>query len=404
MLLAALPPLAACRGKAKRAAQLEETSRAEGGEPGEPREHGERDERGAPAAPSPAGAEDTLAGAFLDDLAWHHPDSELFFAAELPSLRATPLWRDGVEAWLGSRAPATWAALRACPGDPLAALTRASLTLRTPGPDIFCTLVVRGARASELLACLRAAAPQLAADGLVSDDLQAPTLALRAATSDSSDVLALRAAGERIVVASFGTVPAEPDLANAKALRDTPDFVALVRAAPPRTALWLAMVGGSSALVTLQQRGISFAYLSASLALASPVTRAPASSGPPPGQPGAPGATTTSSPATSTTVASTATREPATSTTVASTATREPATAPVNWTLEAQLHTATPEQATRYAKATTIGAKLEAPAGADATPIAVVTARGNDVLVRAEGTDEQLRAFVARRAAAAAAP
>lgn len=393
MLLAALPPLAACRGKAKRAAQLEETSRAESGEPGEPREHGEhgeRDERGAPAAPSPAGAQDTLAGAFLDDLAWHHPDSELFFAAELPSLRATPLWRDGVEAWLGRRAPATWAALRACPGDPLAALTRASLTLRTPGPDIFGTLVVRGARASELLACLRAAAPQLAADGLASDDLQAPTLALRAATSDSSDVLALRAAGERIVVASFGTVPAEPDLANAKALRDTPDFVALVRAAPPRTALWLAMVGGSSALVTLQQRGISFAYLSASLALASPVTRAPATSGPPPGQPGVPGATTTSS--------------PATSTTVASTATREPATAPVNWTLEAQLHTATPEQATRYAKATTIGAKLEAPAGADATPIAVVTARGNDVLVRAEGTDEQLRAFVARRAAAAAAP
>lgn len=381
MLLAALPSLAACRGKAKagkggkaeRAAQRDEAGRSEGGEPGPPGEGGE------PAAPSPASVADTLASAFLDDLAWHHPDSELFFAAELPSLRATPLWRDGVEAWLGRRAPATWAALRACPGDPLAAITRASLTLRTPASDLFGTLVVRGARASQLLDCLRAAAPQLAADGLGSDDLQAPTLALRAATSDSTDVLALRAVGERIVVASFGTVPAEADLASAKALRDTPDFVALVRAAPPRTALWLAMVGGSSALVALQQRAISFAYLSASFALASPVTSAPATSGPPPSAASAPSAT--------------------------STALTEPATAPVTWTLEAQLHTATPEQASRYAKAAATGAANGAPNGAPTgAPIVAVTARGNDVLVKAEGTDEQLRAFVARRAAAAATP
>lgn len=400
MLLAALPSLAACRGKAKagkqgkaeRAAQRDEAGRSEGeeraerGEPGErdergePGERGERDEQGEPgepAAPSPAGAADTLASAFLDDLAWHHPDSEMFFAAELPSLRATPLWRDGVEAWLGRRAPATWAALRACPGDPLAAITRASLTLRTPAPDLFGTLVVRGARASQLLDCLRAAAPQLAADGLASDDLQAPTLALRAATSDSTDVLALRAVGERIVVASFGTVPAEPDETNAKALRDTPDFVALVRAAPPRTALWLAMVGGSSALVALQQRAISFAYLSASFALASPVTREPATSGPTTGAPDATAPSTT----------------PSAPSTMQSATLPEPATAPVTWTLDAQLHTATPEQATRYAKA-----------AATAAPIVAVTARGNDVLVKAEGTDEQLRAFVARRAAAAAAP
>jgi hypothetical protein len=172
------------------------------------------------------------------DLIWHPQDFDVFFAADFTRLRALPLWREHLEPWLVSTAPATWAALRArCPFDPLARVRTLSASLVFLRGNLGATVIARGLEAPALFACLRDVTSALAADGLAVRWEEKEAGVSLTSRESSLGILG----SDDTVRLTFNDVI----LAGQRTLRTSLGFHERMRTWDRRAALWFAIPGDS---------------------------------------------------------------------------------------------------------------------------------------------------------------